>query len=256
MSAINDALRRASSAGKSPSAAPVSTATAVAATATPVPPAYVSAPPQTHATSEPVAPPICAPVAPPILPPMGMELPPLPHADVGAAKKNGKLLAVLCVVLLLGAAAAAGLWAKKRFWSNDRKQHTTANAKAEENVAANISISAHKPVRLVETETRPTAPATSSVAAVSPASARPVAPAATPQPAVTTAPPLRVAAIPVKFPALRLQSIFYKPSNPSVIINGKTLFISDEISGVTVADIQAASVTLVLSGQTNILTLR
>ena len=40
------------------------------------------------------------------------------------------------------------------------------------------------------------------------------------------------------------------------MINGKTLFVTDEISGVMVADITASSVTLVLSGQTNILTLR
>jgi hypothetical protein len=60
----------------------------------------------------------------------------------------------------------------------------------------------------------------------------------------------------VKFPPLRLQSIFYRPANPSVIINNKTLFVADEISGVKVAAIQSSSVTLVLSGQTNILTLR
>ena len=41
-----------------------------------------------------------------------------------------------------------------------------------------------------------------------------------------------------------------------MIINGKTLFIDDQINGVQVADIRSSSVTLVLSGQTNILTLR
>jgi hypothetical protein len=61
---------------------------------------------------------------------------------------------------------------------------------------------------------------------------------------------------PAKFPPLRLQSIFYRPSNPSVMINGKLLCISDEIQGVLVADIQPSSVTLVLSGYTNVLTLR
>ena len=61
---------------------------------------------------------------------------------------------------------------------------------------------------------------------------------------------------PVKFPPLRLQSIFYRPSSPSVMINNKTLYVDDTIQGVLVADIQPASVTLVLSGQTNVLTLR
>ena len=40
------------------------------------------------------------------------------------------------------------------------------------------------------------------------------------------------------------------------MINNKTLFVDDIILGVQVADIQPSSVTLVLSGQTNILTLR
>ena len=70
------------------------------------------------------------------------------------------------------------------------------------------------------------------------------------------APAVAPAPAPVKFPPLRLQSIYYRPSNPSVLINGKILYLSDEIQGVTVADITPASVTLVLSGQTNVLTLR
>ena len=61
---------------------------------------------------------------------------------------------------------------------------------------------------------------------------------------------------PPKFPQLRLQSIFYRPANPSVMINGRTLYLDDEVQGVTVADIQPSSVTLVLSGHTNVLTLR
>ena len=77
--------------------------------------------------------------------------------------------------------------------------------------------------------------------------------ATTPAPVPAPAP---VVQTPVRFPPLRLQSIFYRPSSPSVIINGKTLFVTDEINGVTVADIQPSSVTLVLSGQTNVLTLR
>ena len=81
--------------------------------------------------------------------------------------------------------------------------------------------------------------------------------AAPPVVAVPAAPVVAVApAPPPKFPPLRLQSIFYRPSNPSVMINGRTLFLNDEVQGVTVADIQPSSVTLVLSGHTNVLTLR
>ena len=82
-----------------------------------------------------------------------------------------------------------------------------------------------------------------------------------PKPAPVVPPrPVTPAAVvnstPAKFPPLRLQSIFYRPSNPSVMINGKLLCVSDEIQGVLVADIQPSSVTLVLSGYTNVLTLR
>ncbi len=95
------------------------------------------------------------------------------------------------------------------------------------------------------------APKTSSVVTVAPPN---------PPPVVTAKPPVMSAAAasatPAKFPPLRLQSIFYRPNNPSVMINGKLLCISDEIQGVFVADIQPSSVTLVLSGYTNILTLR
>jgi sRNA-binding carbon storage regulator CsrA len=40
------------------------------------------------------------------------------------------------------------------------------------------------------------------------------------------------------------------------MVNNRTLFIGDQIQGVTVVSIDASSATLVLSGQTNILTLR
>ena len=84
--------------------------------------------------------------------------------------------------------------------------------------------------------------------------------AATTPLAVAAAPPVvavpAAPVVPPKFPQLWLQSIFYRPANPSVMINGRTLYLDDEVQGVTVADIQPSSVTLVLSGHTNVLTLR
>ena len=84
------------------------------------------------------------------------------------------------------------------------------------------------------------------------AATTPLAEAAAPPVVAVPAAPV----VPPKFPQLRLQSIFYRPSNPSVMINGRTLYLDDEVQGVTVADIQPSSVTLVLSGHTNVLTLR
>ena len=45
---------------------------------------------------------------------------------------------------------------------------------------------------------------------------------------------------PVKWPPLRLQGIFYKPSDPSVVINNKTLFKDDVIEGVRLVAIAAS----------------
>jgi cytoskeletal protein RodZ len=83
----------------------------------------------------------------------------------------------------------------------------------------------------------------------------PAATATAPTPAPVT-PAAATAASQVTFPPLRLQSIYYRSNNPSVMINGRTLYVNDEVQGVTIAAIQPASVTLVLSGRTNVLTLR
>jgi hypothetical protein len=61
---------------------------------------------------------------------------------------------------------------------------------------------------------------------------------------------------PVKWPPLRLQGIFYRPPNSSVVINNKTLFVDEEIQGVRIARIDRRGVTLFLDGQTNVLILR
>jgi hypothetical protein len=72
-----------------------------------------------------------------------------------------------------------------------------------------------------------------------------------------------VAAEPVKVPArsgqaaLRLQGIFYSSTKPSALVNGKTIFVGEEISGWRVAAIEPNSVFLQhANGETNILALR
>ena len=56
-------------------------------------------------------------------------------------------------------------------------------------------------------------------------------------------------------PALRLQGIFYRPSKPSAVINSQTVFIGDSIAGGKVKAITRDSVTLIVDGQTKVLTL-
>lgn len=278
MSAINDALRRASSAAK-------------------------SAPAGDAQNSGPAA------GGPPPLPPMPLPLPPLPIAQVSTAlppridgsesqsqyqqpqfeetaesteaipptRRRRSLLPIIFGALaLLCAAGAAGsfLYAKQRgsFLSKYSVLNQSAEETGEEGESTeaevetpaapqNVASAVPAPSPVVEKPkpaVTPSAPAPQSVA---PTAASVPAPAPAPAPAPIRAPvsfntqPQNPGA-PVQFPPLRLQSIYYRPADPSVMINGKTLYVSDEINGVTVVDISPSSVTLVLSGRTNILTLR
>lgn len=225
MSQINDALRRAGKAA---------------------PPAAAATPPLL-ATS--------AAAPPPLLP----ALPPLPaapaipgYAEEESPRRKSTLLQVVLAVFLV---LAVGVAAVVTFW--EKRNRVVVLAKPTEEPGAKRMLPPEV-VKAALAPQNPAPPVATNLANVHPVPAAP-APAVTnvKAPAVAAAPVAPPKPVePVKFPPLRLQSIFYRPSNPSVIINNKTLFLDDTIQGVQVADIQAASVTLVLSGQTNILTLR
>ncbi len=53
----------------------------------------------------------------------------------------------------------------------------------------------------------------------------------------------------------KLQGIFYRPSNPSAVVNSKTVFVGDRIANAKVKAIDRQSVTLDLLGETKVLTL-
>jgi hypothetical protein len=174
--------------------------------------------------------------APPPLPPLTQnfsepELPPL-HEPVETPKS--KLPIILVALFLFCAAGATVIYLKER--KERAAKATVPTVAAKELATANAA---------------PTASAPVAVSAPTPATVQP-APVAAPAQASADA----ATAKPVQFPPLRLQSIFFKPSNPSVMINGRTLYLNDQIQGVTVAAIDPSSVTLALSGQTNVLTLR
>jgi hypothetical protein len=59
-----------------------------------------------------------------------------------------------------------------------------------------------------------------------------------------------------EFPALKLQAIFYRESNPSVMINSETLFQGDVIDQVQITRITRTGVTLKWKNQTKELSLR
>lgn len=57
-------------------------------------------------------------------------------------------------------------------------------------------------------------------------------------------------------PAFRLQGIFYRPSGPSAVVNAKTVYVGDPISGGRVKAIDRHSVTIERGGETQVLTLQ
>ena len=56
-------------------------------------------------------------------------------------------------------------------------------------------------------------------------------------------------------PPFKLNAIFFRAKNPSVVINSKTLYVGDKVAEAKVLKIDRGSVTLELGGQTNVLTL-
>lgn len=54
----------------------------------------------------------------------------------------------------------------------------------------------------------------------------------------------------------KLQGIFYRPSNPSAVVNARTVFVGDRIANAKVKAIDRQSVTLDIAGETKVLTLQ
>ncbi|MDB6025936.1 MAG: hypothetical protein JWM68_2159 [Verrucomicrobiales bacterium] len=81
-----------------------------------------------------------------------------------------------------------------------------------------------------------------------------VAPPAQPQPAVVVAAPV-IPAVPT-FPAIKLQGIFFSKSNPTAMLNGKTLPVGGKVDGAIITKIESVSVTLEWNGETKTLELQ
>jgi cytoskeletal protein RodZ len=56
-------------------------------------------------------------------------------------------------------------------------------------------------------------------------------------------------------PAYRLQAIFFRPANPSAMVNGKSVSIGSQVDGATVKAITRDNLTIEVKGQTTVLTL-
>lgn len=65
--------------------------------------------------------------------------------------------------------------------------------------------------------------------------------------------PNSIRIMPVQFPELKINGIFYQKTRPSAIINGKTVFIGEEINGVKVISIDPESVTVQFKGEKRVI---
>ena len=85
-----------------------------------------------------------------------------------------------------------------------------------------------------------------------PVAVTPAVPAVVPQEAVTNSQPEVVE--PPK-PELKLQAILFNPRSPSAVVNGRTVYVGDRVSGARVTAITSKAVTLTSETFTNVLSL-
>ena len=162
-------------------------------------------------------------------------------------------LGIAATALIVLALVGAGGWFIWKSWNDKHSKKS-------------VTVAAHHPARPALNANASTTKTNASPGSASSTAAAPlaapatsptnVASATTGSNAATAAPPIAAVAPPVKWPIFKLQGIFYRPPRSSVMLNKQTVFVNDVIEGAKVVEIGSQSVTLVLSGQTNVLTLR
>lgn len=183
--------------------------------------------------------------APP--PPSNVDLRPVEQRQYG---RPGVGLAVPTLLGIASLVLLFLLWQAARTSNSQDTLEVNARTKAPPPTAQPPADSAPTTVPAVV----PVAPAAAvavpeppQVASNTPPVAAMVEPSTNPVPAAAVAPPK---------PALpKLQAIVFHPTRPSVLINGKSLFVGEKIGEYRVRAITQDSVTLVGAGQTNLLTL-
>lgn len=206
------------------------------------------------------------------------ETPPLEPVESGSTPKRSPVIWIsICMLLLVG-----GLWLVWKWWNSpaqslplEMAQTTVTNAVSATvtNAATEQSEIQATPIGQTETATNeveisvadvaPVATETNVIAALEEMKPAPplvetnvqdIASATPPEPPEPTfeLQPSR----PVTFPPLKLQGIFFRMTNPSVLINNLTLFIGDKVDGVSVVQIQRTKVTLELNGSQKVLFLK
>jgi hypothetical protein len=101
--------------------------------------------------------------------------------------------------------------------------------------------------------------AAASAPEITPANVPPVSaplPFERPEPLNTnSAPAMAEVVAEIQPPALKLQGIFFNPSRPSVVVNGKTIYLGDRVSGFRLIAVSPVAATFVSATETNVLSL-
>src|SRR5215471_15193374 len=103
------------------------------------------------------------------------------------------------------------------------------------------------PERLPASENNPPASEPADSQSVREPSPETVSPAVVTITATPTVAPKEIAK-----PAFRLNGIFYVASKPSAVVNGKTVFVGEQVNGAKVVSISRDSVTLDMNGELKI----
>ncbi|MHC1764063.1 MAG: hypothetical protein AB9869_07135 [Verrucomicrobiia bacterium] len=196
--------------------------------------------------------------------------PPLqPVAEVSSV---GRPMFAWMVPAAAGASLILGTWFLVLSWRPSAtatapqslvpRMRTEAASKRSRAAEPQASAKAAVPARVVSNAVAvPVASTKETVAEVRPPVAEPPvervdvrAPVAAPTPVKDVAPPVSES-VPVA-PEFKLQGIFYRISKASALIDGRTLFVGDEIDGAKVVLIERHSVRLVRDGRSIVLKLR
>jgi len=222
-------------------------------------------------------------------PPAGPALPPVIH-QLERQTNPASLLLISLLVLVLGAAGwLLWAWAHTPSASVVEKNLPAATAAAQVpaptppatmappkpapapvlavvpvkpaiKISTNLVVRTNPPATAIETPVAEIA-ALPAVAGKISVSTPPTATEARPAPVSSTVSPAVPASLetkpapPPEFPTLKLQGIFYRPGNSSVLISGRTLLPGDQVNEVRVLKIERQSVTLEWNGQTKVLML-
>jgi cytoskeletal protein RodZ len=197
----------------------------------------------------------------PVDPPITVGLRPVDEPG----RKGGVFGSIFVLVVALGILTGAIWFIWQAFNPAPPPPLAVAPAKPAIQPAANPAAASPAPVASASlpSASQPSAKAAAAATAQPGSNAAPVAPPAAPlEPAALATLPApasptnpvtaAVAAAPVpptRWPELRVQAVFYRLNNPSVRINGRTLFVNQEIEGVRVAAIQRDGAELVFHGE-------